>query len=74
MWGRDLAAQSGVTLPLHACEHFYIVTEAIEGLPPAGAAGPGRMRLLQGRRRQDDARRLRAGAKPWGMAGIPEDF
>jgi hypothetical protein len=40
----------------------------------AGAAGAGRMRLLQGRRRQDDARRLRAGAKPWGMDGIPEDF
>jgi glycine/D-amino acid oxidase-like deaminating enzyme len=33
MWGRDLAAQSGVTLPLHACEHFYLVTEPIEGLP-----------------------------------------
>jgi glycine/D-amino acid oxidase-like deaminating enzyme len=24
MWGRDLAARSGVTLPLHACEHFYL--------------------------------------------------
>ena len=22
MWGRDLAGKSGVTLPLHACEHF----------------------------------------------------
>ncbi len=32
MWGRDLAAQSGVTVPLHACEHFYIVTEPIAGL------------------------------------------
>ena len=32
MWGRDLAAQNGVTLPLHACEHFYIVTEGIPGL------------------------------------------
>ncbi|MCO6051861.1 FAD-dependent oxidoreductase [Mesorhizobium sp. RP14(2022)] len=32
MWGRDLAASSGVTLPLHACEHFYIVTEAISEL------------------------------------------
>lgn len=32
MWGRDLAASSGVTLPLHACEHFYIVTEAIPEL------------------------------------------
>ena len=32
MWGRDLAHQSGVTVPLHACEHFYIVTEPIPGL------------------------------------------
>jgi glycine/D-amino acid oxidase-like deaminating enzyme len=31
MWSRDLAAEAGVTLPLHAAEHFYIVTEAIEG-------------------------------------------
>ena len=32
MWGRELAGQSGVTLPLHACEHFYVVTEPIPGL------------------------------------------
>ncbi|MCV3764469.1 GcvT family protein [Rhizobium sp. TRM95796] len=32
MWGRDFARQSGVTVPLHACEHFYIVTEPIAGL------------------------------------------
>ncbi len=38
MWGRDLAARSGVTLPLHACEHFYIVTESIEGLSAAARA------------------------------------
>ncbi|MEM7753951.1 MAG: FAD-dependent oxidoreductase, partial [Pseudomonadota bacterium] len=29
MWGRDLAAQSGVTLPLQACEHFYLLTEPV---------------------------------------------
>ena len=32
MWARDFAAMAGVTLPLHACEHFYIVTEPVEGL------------------------------------------
>ena len=32
----------------------------------AGAAGPRRMRLLQGGRRQDDARRLRAGGEALG--------
>ena len=34
--------------------------------PPAGAARAGRMRLLQGGRRQDDARRLRAGRQAVG--------
>ena len=33
MWSRDLAAEIGVTLPLHAAEHFYVVTEAIPDLP-----------------------------------------
>ena len=33
MWSRDLAADIGVTLPLHAAEHFYIVTEPIPDLP-----------------------------------------
>ncbi|MDH6267763.1 glycine cleavage system T protein [Rhizobium sp. SG_E_25_P2] len=32
MWGRDFAQKSGVSVPLHACEHFYIVTEPIAGL------------------------------------------
>mgnify|MGYP000393897135 CR=1 FL=1 len=31
--GYELAARSGVTLPLHACEHFYILTEEMAGLP-----------------------------------------
>ena len=32
MWARDLGATAGVGVPLHACEHFYIVTEPIPGL------------------------------------------
>ncbi len=32
MWARDLGALAGVGIPLHACEHFYIVTEPIPGL------------------------------------------
>jgi glycine/D-amino acid oxidase-like deaminating enzyme len=32
MWSRQLAAAIGVTVPLHAAEHFYVVTEPIEGL------------------------------------------
>ena len=32
MWGHEVGRMAGVNVPLHACEHFYIVTEAIAGL------------------------------------------
>jgi glycine/D-amino acid oxidase-like deaminating enzyme len=32
-WSRELAARAGVDLPIAACEHMYVVTEAIDGLP-----------------------------------------
>jgi len=75
MWGRDLAAQSGVTLPLHACEHFYLLTEPVEGL--------GRLPVLRVPDEcayyKEDAGKMMLGAfepkaKPWGMNGISEDF
>ncbi|WP_394688152.1 FAD-dependent oxidoreductase [Hoeflea sp.] len=75
MWGRDLAAQSGVTLPLHACEHFYIVTEAIENLPRLPVLRvPDECAYYK-----EDAGKMLLGAfepvaKPWGMNGISEDF
>ena len=76
MWSRDLAASVGVTLPLHACEHYYVLFEGVEGLNPE----------LPVLRDYDactyykyDAGKLLVGAfepsaKPWGMEGIPEDF
>ena len=33
-WAREFARRSGVTVPLYAAEHFYIVTEKIEGVTP----------------------------------------
>ncbi len=75
MWGRDLAARSGVTLPLHACEHFYIVTEAIENLTRLPVLRvPDECAYYK-----EDAGKMLLGAfepkaKPWGMGGIPEDF
>src|SRR5262249_6986898 len=76
MWSRELAAQVGVSIPLHAAEHFYIVTEAIDGLP-------GNLPVLRVPDEcayyKEDAGKLLLGAfepvaKPWGMQGIPEDF
>ena len=75
MWGRDLAEASGVTLPLHACEHFYLITEPIAGL--------GHLPVLRVPDEcayyKSDAGKMMIGAfepkaKPWGMGGIREDF
>jgi 4-methylaminobutanoate oxidase (formaldehyde-forming) len=31
-WAKQVGAWCGVTVPLHSCEHFYVVTEQIEGV------------------------------------------
>ncbi|MCW2752383.1 MAG: FAD-dependent oxidoreductase [Aeromicrobium sp.] len=33
-WAHQLAAQIGVSVPLHSAEHFYVVTDQIEGVRP----------------------------------------
>jgi 4-methylaminobutanoate oxidase (formaldehyde-forming) len=75
MWAHGVGAMAGVTVPLHACEHFYIVTEAIPDL--------GRLPVLRVPDEcayyKEDAGKILLGAfepvaKPWGMNGIPEDF
>ena len=75
MWGRELAGQSGVTLPLHACEHFYLITEPVPGL--------GHLPVLRVPDEctyyKSDAGKMMVGAfepkaKPWGMGGIRDDF
>ncbi|MGE0517288.1 MAG: FAD-dependent oxidoreductase, partial [Hyphomicrobiaceae bacterium] len=76
MWSRDLAAQVGVTIPLHAAEHFYVVTEPIPGLPrdlPVMFLGD------EWTYYKEDAGKLLVGffepvAKPWGQKGISEEF
>ena len=76
MWSRDLASSVGVNLPLHACEHYYVLFDSVDGLSPD----------LPVLRDYDactyykyDAGKLLLGAfepnaKPWGMGGISEDF
>jgi len=33
-WAHQLAARIGVTVPLHSAEHFYVVTDQIDGVRP----------------------------------------
>ena len=75
MWARELAAKSNVVIPLHACEHFYIVTEPIEALSQLPVLRvPDECSYYK-----EDAGKMMLGAfesraKPWGMNGIPKDF
>ncbi|MBR0558066.1 GcvT family protein [Ciceribacter sp. L1K23] len=77
LWGRDLAAKSGVTVPLHACEHFYIVTEPVAGLKQLPVLRvPDEQTYYK-----EDAGKMLVGAfelkaKPWPPAGekVREDF
>ena len=76
MWSHGLAAACGVTVPLHAAEHFYIVTEPIANLP----SGLPVLRVQdECAYYKEDAGKILLGcfepiAKPWGMQGIPESF
>lgn len=76
MWARDVGLMCGVAVPLHACEHFYVVTEPMDGMRPDLPV----LRDMDGcAYYKEDAGKLLIGAfepnaKPWGMAGIPEDF
>jgi sarcosine dehydrogenase len=76
MWARELGRMSGVTVPLHACEHMYIVTNPIDGVAPDLPV----MRDADGHIyfKEEVAGLLMGGfdpwAKPWGMDGIPEGF
>jgi glycine cleavage system aminomethyltransferase T/glycine/D-amino acid oxidase-like deaminating enzyme len=76
MWSAEIGRRIGVSLPLHAAEHFYIVTEPIPGLPrdlPVLRV-PDECAYIK-----EDAGKILLGAfepvaKPWGMGGIPDDF
>ncbi len=75
MWGNEIGRMAGVNVPLQACEHFYIVTEAIEGLTELPVLRvPDECAYYK-----EDAGKILLGAfepnaKPWAVKGIPENF
>jgi len=76
MWSHALGQSVGANLPLHAAEHFYIVTDSIKDLPhnlPVLRV-PDECIYVK-----EDAGKILLGcfepvAKPWGMNGISDDF
>ncbi|WDZ79235.1 FAD-dependent oxidoreductase (plasmid) [Ensifer adhaerens] len=75
-WARKVGQMCGVTVPLHSAEHMYIVTGRIEGVHPDLPV----MRDPDGYIyfKEEVGGLVMGGfepeAKPWGMAGIPDDF
>jgi len=76
MWARQLGERNGVAIPLQAAEHYYLLTEPIEGVAPDSPvledpASYGYFReegggLMLGL--------FEAVCAPWRVDGIPEDF
>ena len=76
MWARELGLQDDVVIPLHAAEHFYLVTEAVAGLAarPARPAHARRAAYVRNEAGKLMVGFFEPGAKPWATHGIPEDL
>ncbi|HTH06945.1 MAG TPA: FAD-dependent oxidoreductase, partial [Ilumatobacteraceae bacterium] len=75
MWARQLGARSGVTIPLQAAEHYYLITEHMDGLDPSWPVieDPGNFGYYR-----EEVGGLMVGlfepvCAPWNVAGIPGD-
>lgn len=75
MWARQLGARSGVSIPLQAAEHYYLITDKIPGIGDWPVLeDPGSYGYI---RREVDG--LMVGffepvCAPWKIEGVPEDF
>jgi len=76
MWAREVGRMAGVNVPLQACEHYYLISESIEGVHKMLPIlrDPGNAAYIR-----EEAGKIMLGffepiAKPWGMDGIPENF
>ncbi len=76
MWARQVGKMAGVNVPLQASEHYYLITEPIDGVT---ADYPVLVDLDRYAYYREEHGGLLLGlfepvAAPWGMHGIPEDF
>jgi 4-methylaminobutanoate oxidase (formaldehyde-forming) len=76
MWARQLGERDGVVIPLQAAEHYYLITEPIDGVDPAWPVfeDPSRHGYYR-----EEGGGLMVGlfepvCAPWNVDGIPSDF
>lgn len=76
MWARQLGKIAGVDIPLHASEHYYLITGPIEGIRHDLPIVEDPLHYAYFR---EETGGLMIGlfepvAGPWGMEGIPDSF
>ena len=76
MWARGVGALAGVSVPLQAAEHYYLISEPVAGVHPLL---PILRDPCNGAYIREEAGKIMLGlfepdARPWGQEGIPEDF
>ena len=76
MWARQLAERNGIPVPLQAAEHYYLLTEPIDGVSPDWPVleDPARYGYFR-----EEGGGLMLGlfeevCAPWKVDGVPEDF
>jgi glycine cleavage system aminomethyltransferase T/glycine/D-amino acid oxidase-like deaminating enzyme len=76
MWARQLGATAGVSIPLQAAEHYYLITEELAGLSPSCPVleDPASHAYFR-----EEVGGLMIGlfepvCAPWNVDGVPEDF
>jgi 4-methylaminobutanoate oxidase (formaldehyde-forming) len=76
LWGREVGKMAGVNVPLHACEHYYAITEKQDDIPADLPVLRDHDKCAYYR---EDAGSIMVGAFepnaiPWGQNGVPDDF
>jgi glycine cleavage system aminomethyltransferase T/glycine/D-amino acid oxidase-like deaminating enzyme len=76
MWAKQVGALAGVTVPLQACEHAYLISEPFEGVSPDLPIfeDPGRYAYYR-----EETGGLMVGlfepvSAPWSLERVPDDF
>jgi heterotetrameric sarcosine oxidase gamma subunit len=76
MWARQVGRLAGVDVPLQAAEHYYLISDAVDGVHPRLPIlrDPGRSAYIR-----EEAGKIMVGifepvAKPWNVDHIPHDF
>ncbi len=76
MWARELGARSGVIIPNQAAEHYYLITDHIEGMSPDAPVFEDP--ASYGYYREEGGGMMVGLFEPraaaWSVAGIPPDF